>query len=360
MRKFYLDNLKWVTVVIVVLYHVIYMFNGVQTAGVIGPFSAVQYQDAFQYLVYPWFMLLMFIISGMSARFELEKKNHREFLKSRVTKFLVPSTIGVLVFGWILGYYNMQISGAFDTMPVDAMPKLVLYIIECMSGIGVLWYIQMLFVFSLILVCVRKIEKDKLYSICKKVNIWLILAFVVLIYGSAQILNTPVIVVYRFGIYGVGFFLGYYVFSHEEVMQKVGKAWAVFVILGIASAIAFLIMYWGKPYAEHVVLDTVMCNIFAWFASLAVLSFAYKKLDFENKATQFMKKKSFGLYVFHYLPLAASGFYLTQSSIKLPVIVIYIIVGLCAFLGAFVLNEVISRIPFLRWAILGIKKTKTK
>ena len=57
MRKTYLDNIKWITVVIVVIYHVIYMFNGIEVYGVIGPFADVQYQDAFQYIVYPWFML---------------------------------------------------------------------------------------------------------------------------------------------------------------------------------------------------------------------------------------------------------------------------------------------------------------
>ena len=52
MRKTYIDNIRWMTVVIVVIYHVIYMFNGVVTSGVIGPFAPVQYQDAFQYFVY--------------------------------------------------------------------------------------------------------------------------------------------------------------------------------------------------------------------------------------------------------------------------------------------------------------------
>ena len=65
MRKLYIDNIRWITVVLVVLYHVIYMFNGIETFGVIGPFSDVQYQDAFQYIVYPWFMLLLFVISGI-------------------------------------------------------------------------------------------------------------------------------------------------------------------------------------------------------------------------------------------------------------------------------------------------------
>ena len=38
MRKIYLDNVRWMTVVLVVIYHVVFMFNGVSTAGVIGPF----------------------------------------------------------------------------------------------------------------------------------------------------------------------------------------------------------------------------------------------------------------------------------------------------------------------------------
>ena len=116
MRKVYLDNIRWITVVLVVLYHVIYMYNGVVVQGVIGPFSEVQYQDVFQYIVYPWFMLLLFLVSGMSARFYLGRHSHKEFIKNRTRKCLVPSTLGLLVFGWILGYYNMQFSGAFEQM----------------------------------------------------------------------------------------------------------------------------------------------------------------------------------------------------------------------------------------------------
>ena len=37
-RKLYLDNIRWMTVVFVVIHHAVYMFNGVQPFGVIGPF----------------------------------------------------------------------------------------------------------------------------------------------------------------------------------------------------------------------------------------------------------------------------------------------------------------------------------
>ena len=155
MRKTYIDNIRWMTVVIVVIYHVIYMFNGVVTSGVIGPFAPVQYQDAFQYFVYPWFMLLLFVISGMSARFYLNQHSGREFLKSRTTKLLVPSTIGLFVFFWIAGYYNMRIGGAFESM--SAVPGPVLFVIMAFSGIGPLWYIQLLWVFSVLLLAVRRV-----------------------------------------------------------------------------------------------------------------------------------------------------------------------------------------------------------
>ena len=80
MRKTYLDNIRWITVFIVFVFHIIYMFNGIVTSGVLGPFSEVQYQDIFQYIVYPWFMLLLFVVSGMSARYSLEKRTAKEFI----------------------------------------------------------------------------------------------------------------------------------------------------------------------------------------------------------------------------------------------------------------------------------------
>ena len=236
MRRLYIDNIRWMTVVLVVLYHVIYMFNGIETFGVIGPFSGVQYQDTYQYLVYPWFMLLLFVVSGMSARYALERQTHGAFLKSRTRKLLVPSTLGLLAFWWILGYYNMLLSGALDSLA--NVPKPVLFVIMAASGIGPLWYIQMLWVFSVILVWVRKIEKDKLWALGGKATVPFVILLALVVWGAAQILNTPMIVVYRFGIYGLGFFLGYFIFSHDEMMERLEKCWLLLLVCALAVAVA--------------------------------------------------------------------------------------------------------------------------
>ena len=357
MRKTYLDNIRWITVVLVVIYHVIYMFNGIETAGVLGPFADVQPQDAFQYMVYPWFMLLLFVVSGMCARFSLNNHTEREFLRARTRKLLVPSTIGLLVFQWILGYYNMCISGAFDTMSTG-VPRPILYLIMAVSGTGVLWYIQMLWLFSVLLVLLRKVEKDRFYRLCEKTNGVILLLLTIAIYGAAQILNTPLIVVYRFGIYGLGFFIGYFCLSHDAVIDRLANYWLPLVIAAVALGIAFLVVYWGAPYAEHVVLDTPLCNAFAWIAVLAVLVFMRRWGNFENAFSTFMNRESWGLYVFHYLPLAVSAYYLRGCQPELAPLLCYLLVTVAAFAGAFVLNSVISRIPVLRWCVLGLKKCK--
>jgi len=356
MRKSYIDNIRWITVVLVVVYHVIYMFNGVQPFGVIGPFRDVQYQDAVQYLLYPWFMVLLFAVSGMASRYYLEKHSDREFIASRTRKLLVPSTIGVLVFWWILGYYNMQIGNAFQTLDVENIPAPVLYLIMAMSGIGVLWFIQMLWVYSVLLVLIRKIEKDRLYTACKKCGVAVLLLLTILIYLSAQVLNTPVVTVYRFGIYGVAFLIGYFILSHDEVVERLGRCWILLATAALILGAAYTVLYFGENYAVEPVINNELACAYAWVMTLAVVAFMKVKGDKETSFTRWMAGKSWGLYVFHYLPLAMAAYYLHRYAPWMPPVFCYLLTAVSAFVGAYLLNEVIRRIPILRWCVLGIKK----
>lgn len=356
MRKVYVDNIRWITVVLVVIYHVIYMFNGVTQYGVIGALSEHQPQDVFMYVVYPWFMLLLFVISGMSARYELDNTEVKEFVRKRTRKLLVPSTIGLLVWGWTLGYYNMLISGAFEQM--TAVPKPILFLIMCVSGTGPLWYIQMLWLFSILLLPIRKIEKDRLWNLCKKSGATICIVLFFVVYAAAQVLNTPIIVVYRFGIYGIGFLIGYFVFSHDEVMDRLEQKWIMFSIFAVVTCIMFVIMFWGQSYPDHEVLDTFVCNLYAWFGTLGILAFMKKWGNIENDFTIWMRNQSFGLYVFHYLPIAVSSWYLTLYVPNLSPFFVYFIVVILGFVGGYLLYNITSKIPVLRWCVLGISKGK--
>ena len=67
----------------------------------------------------------------------------------------------------------------------------------------------------MLLILLLKFENNKLINFFKNINFLTILSFCVGLWLFAQILNTPIIVAYRIGVYGFSFFLGYF-FSNEE------------------------------------------------------------------------------------------------------------------------------------------------
>ena len=358
MRKYYIDNIRSFTIILVVFYHVIYMFNSVITAGVIGPITNAPWLDTVQYLLYPWFMLILFIISGMCSRFYLENHSNKEFFRARTRKLLVPSTIGLLVFGWVQGYFNMAIGHAFDN--ITGVPAPVMYLIMCISGTGVLWTIQVMWVLSLILLLVRKLEKDRLIKYGAKANILVLILLGIIVWGASHILNTPVIVVYRFGIYGIGFLFGYYIFSHEEVTDRLEKYAVPLLIAALLLGAAYTYFTFGQNYAEAPAINSPLAISYAWMMCLAVTGCFKKWRNGSNKFSMFVSGKSFGLYVFHYLTLSSSAYFLTRYT-NLPASFIYLLVTIAAFAGGVLLYEIISRIPVIRWCVLGIKReTKRK
>ena len=101
-----------------------------------------------------------------------------------------------------------------------------------------------------------------------------------------------------------------------------------------------------------------MCNVYAWFGTLGILAFMKKWGNFENAFSRWMCQKSWGLYVFHYLMIAVSGWYLHTLCQSLAPIIVYLLVAIAAFAGSYLLYEIMRRIPFIRWCVLGIKKEK--
>ena len=355
MRKSYLDNLRWVTVVLVVFYHVFYMYNAEGILGTLGKITdlEVQYFDLYQYIVYPWFMALLFIVSGISARYYIERHTGKEFIKSRTVKLLVPSTIGLFVFQFIQGYINVSFSEAGY---IEA-PGFVKYIIYCLSGIGVLWYIQMLWLFSLVIVLIKKIDKDRFWNICRKTPFWVLILIAVLFWGAGQLLNTPVIVSYRFGFYFLAYLLGYFVFSHDEVIEVTKRYFPLFAVIAVGLGTAFCIVYFGQNYADDPVYRSPLFLLYGWFGCVAMVGGFAKFFDFTNKFTKWMGSHSWGLYIFHYLGISMVALYLAKPGL-VPAWGCYLLSTIAGFGLSYILYFVISKIPFFRWAVLGISKKK--
>ena len=357
MRKHYIDNIRSLCIILVLIYHVFMMYTDIISLGT-GSFYPEQPWDAVMYLIYPWFMLLLFLIAGMCSRYYLDSHTAEEFRKSRTTKLLVPSTIGLLIFWWVQGYISMSISGAFDDEGMQAVPLPIKYIIMALSGVGPLWFIQELWVFSMILLLVKKHEKGRLYELGAKANLIVLLLLAVPVWLSGYVLNMPVISVYRFGIYTLVFFLGYFVFANDSVIAALEKYCIPLIIGAAALGGLYVFLYYGENFAEMPVVNSIPAVAFAWVTCLAVLGGMKKWGDRSTTVSAFLAKKNWGLYIFHYLPIALSA-YLLRKYTTIPAIPCYLITLVTGFCGALLLYEIFSRIPFIRWAVLGIKKVKT-
>jgi len=367
MRKHWLDNLRWVTVVLVLIYHVFYFFNNKGVFGGIGGFvedPMKQPQDVILYILYPWFMMLLFLVAGISARYSLVSHTGREFIKSRTTKLLVPSTIGILVFQWIVGYFNTVIprsQGAFDAVPAVVMP-----FIYGFSGIGPLWFIQDLWLFSLLLMLIKKLDRnDRFWNICGKASTPVVIALGLLVWaGSQAVIMNPrlesldgLVNLYKPLTYFIPFLMGYFVFSHDEVQDKVEKMHLPMLGCAVAAGIALVWTGWGQNNTDPKYLAGWLNCLYAWLMILALLGCFKTWFNRTGRFSGYMTRSSYGLYILHYAVMASLG-YMMKTYTTLAPAAIYIILLAAVLLLTPALYELLRRIPFLRWAILGIKKTK--
>ena len=75
-----------------------------------------------------------------------------------------------------------------------------------------------------------------------------------------------------------------------------------------------------------------------------------------NKTSPFatyMTKSSYGVYVLHYLVIGSFGYMMKIHTTLAPWLQ-YVILFVTVMTIPFLLNEIIKRIPFLRWCVLGI------
>ncbi len=368
-RKHFLDNIRWVTVLLVLFYHVIYFYNAKGVFGGIGGFYEDQPWDCIMSILYPWFMMLLFVVAGISSKYALDKQTNGQFIKSRTRKLLVPATIGLLIFHWMTGYFNTQVAGV-DVL--TEVPQPVKHVLRAFSGIGPLWFIQDLWLFSLILVLIKAIEKDKLHHAVGKLfqkesmglTIVLVVVGYLLVWAGAQCsISHPnpesaegLWNLYRPLAYFVPFLLGYFVFSHDAVQERLAKMHLPLLMLALVTGAYFTIVMYGKNDTDPIVLKGWLCNLYAWFAILAMLGCFKAWADKTSPFAAYMTRSSYGIYIVHYLVIASFG-YMMKMYTNLAPWMMYVILFFAVMLLSPAIYEIIRRIPFVRWCVLGMKKT---
>lgn len=350
LRKNYLDNIRSGTIILVLIYHVFYIFN---SAGVVSnlPIQGIPALDSICYFLYPWFMCLLFVVAGISVRYSLQTRSTRQFVRERTKKLIVPFLGGTFLLAWLNGWVTAHYVDMFGG---HAVPGFVKYLVYCLN-IGPLWFLLELFVVSMILLLIRRLDRgERLWALAGKAGLPLIILLVLPVWGSSFLFNTPVIVVFRNGIYLLMFLLGYYVFSHDIVLAKLKQHAVLFFIIAAGLGIVEVWYFFGQNYASDACLQHPLTNLYLWMMILAVLGCAQRRLNFSNSLTKYLKKRSFALYVFHY-PLLVTAAYLITTYTELPMAAVYLILLPFTFAVPVLFYEIFSRIPVIRYLLLGIR-----
>ena len=365
-RKHWIDNLRWATVLLVLFYHVIYFYNNKGVFGGIGGFGdypeCKQYQDVVMYILYPWFMPLLFLLAGISSRYALQKQSGKEWFSSRTRKLLVPSTIGLLVFHWMVGYFNTVVAareGVFDGVP--AVGK---YLIMAFSGTGPLWFIQVLWLLCIVLLLVRAIDrKDRFWNWCGKANLVVIILLGVLFWvGEQTMVKNPrpesldgLLNLYKPLFYLVPFLMGYFVFSHDEAQEKIRKAWIPLMACAVIAGTVLVVTTFGQDNTSPRYLGSPLNCLYGWLMCLAMMAWFKARFDGTNRFATYMTRSSYGIYIVHYLVIASFGYTMKMYTSLAPWMM-YVILTIAVFTLSPLIYEVLRRIPFVRWCVLGERK----
>lgn len=382
MRYHYLDNIRWVTVLLVMFFHVFYYFNAYCMGSGIGGFSDYQPQDAVVYLLYPWLMPLLFVVAGMSSRYALQRKSAGEYLRTRTRKLLVPATWGLFVFQWMAGYFGMQtMNFRFHADLGAGQPWWVMYIMWAVCGGGGLWFIQLLWLFSLIIIPIHRIGSRLKRASDRTLPQWFVLVLM-LLFGALLYLSDQTVMdgdnsmqdpamlynVYRPLYYLTAYLFGYFFFVREEVQCLLVRLRWFLIPAALICGIVLTINTFGQDAYSPAYIRSVGNNLYAWLVVLAMFAIFRRWCNYDTsqlrnssaaKICTFFRDASYGLYILQFFVYMSVG-YLLRAYTALPAWTMYVLLFIAMFGVTPLLYLLVSHIPILRYCVLGIRKKSAK
>ena len=160
---------------------------------------------------------------------------------------------------------------------------------------------------------------------------------------------------YKPVFYLIPFLMGYFVFSHDRIQEIVGRAWIPLMACALISGIILTVTGFGQDNTLPKYLSSPMNNIYGWFMCLAMMGWFKTSFSRTGTFASYMTRSSYGIYIVHYLVVATIGYFL-KAKTQMPPACIYILLTIATFTLSPLLYELLKRIPFIRWCILGEKK----
>ncbi len=284
MRKYYVDNIRWVIILLLVPYHAAMAWNVWGEPNYIY-FESNKIMSSIVVFFSPYFMPLMFSIAGISTRFALQKRTIGQYVLERAEKLLIPFIFGTVLImppmayiadkfnygyqGNLFGHYAVFFTRFTDLTGADGG-----------FSVGQFWFILYLFFISLIAVGIILLQR-KIMRL-KEIDIPLVLSF---LWG----LPLPF---FSGAEYTYIFLVGYYMFSNDDIINKAEKWKWIFLCIGITATVFNVYMFiWSD--IQQTLLNTIAKYVSEWFMVSSLLGIGKRYLNFNGKISKYMSKRSY-------------------------------------------------------------------
>jgi hypothetical protein len=320
-----------------------------------------------------WMMPLFFVLSGMSSYYALDYQKPARYIRSRLNRLVVPLIFGIFVVIAPLQVYLERVSHHQFT---GSFWQFYPHYFDGWFGFGGnfawmgvhLWYLEMLFVFSLIMlplfIYLRAETTRNLISrttaFFKKPAAIFLLAIPVAMMeflSSLPSVRPTILGTSAFGgwsllPYLVFFTLGYVISSDLKFGLIIEKQRTAALITGVCTtAIGFFLIKSGSSLPGWLIAILRVLNAWAWL--IAILGFGSRYLNFSNRFLKYANEAVLPFYVLHQTVILAIGFYVVQFNMSIGAKFLVIVIS--SFITIIALYDLlVKRINVLRF-LFGMK-----
>ncbi|EHN15062.1 acyltransferase family protein [Clostridium sporogenes] len=353
MRKYFIDNLRWISILLLFPYHTSMIYNNFgENFYVKG--EGVSLLSNFIRICSPCFMPLLFAIAGISSYYALNRRTPKQYIEERVWKLFIPLISGILLLVPMQTFYAEKFHNGYNG---GYFNKYILFFIKETDLTGYtggftpaqLWFILYLFIISLIALPIAiKYNNGRKVPVYKLSLLKILLMFLI-IWLMSFILN---IGGKSIGEYFALFIIGYIMLSQDIIQEKLDEnRWYLFIAFILITILNLL--FENLWYHSFKIAYSIFRRFLSWIGILAIMGMGKHYLDFHNKITNYFIKAAFPIYVFHQSWLILVAYYTLNTISFIPLQVIVIMVG--SFILTIITYEVFRRISFTR-LLFGIKK----
>jgi surface polysaccharide O-acyltransferase-like enzyme len=346
-RKAFIDNLRWMTVMLLFPFHTFIIYNTFDDGNyIIGGGNVFLTNIIVSF--WPWFMPLLFVLAGISSKYSLRNRKPIDYLKERFRKLFIPLLFGVLIIVPGMAYFAdrfhngyagnyLQHYGIFFTKWTDLTGY------DGGFSPGHLWFILYLFIISTIALPIiifynRAGKKINL----EKINIIALLLFFIFPLAGQLVLD---INGKSLGEYFAYYMIGYFILSDDIVIKKCEKCYLSLSAVAFAGMIIILVLFNSKIAVNDVLYETVE-KFYAFSSILALLGIGKKHFNVSTKVTGYLSESSFFVYVFHLFWITAVAYVIFKFTRETAIQVFVIL--LFSIILTFASYKLLRRFAFMR------------